>query len=198
MKRSIVWVCTPVLSLTALLPLSAQAHPGHELAGALAGALHPLGGLDHWLAMVAVGLWAGSLGDRGRWMLPLGFVATMVAAALVGMAALSPPPLWLEPGIAGTVAALGLLLLAARRPAAVQRWALVAVCGALHGWAHGVELPAAATAGAYIAGFAVTTVVLQGVGVFAGIYLVAARPGQSLLRWSGAALAVAGAWLMLQ
>src|SRR6202163_4703611 len=71
----------------ALIPAIASAHPGHEGAAGLAhGFMHPLGGIDHILAMVAVGLIAARLGGRALWLVPASFVVTMAVAGLAGMA----------------------------------------------------------------------------------------------------------------
>ncbi|MBX9755207.1 MAG: HupE/UreJ family protein, partial [Pseudomonadaceae bacterium] len=69
-----------------LTPALALAHPGHSDSGLLAGASHPLGGLDHLLAMLAVGLWAAQQQGAARWALPLSFIASLLGGGLLGFA----------------------------------------------------------------------------------------------------------------
>ena len=90
-----------------LVPSLALAHPGlpghvHDLAN---GFLHPLGGIDHVLAMVAVGLFAGQLGGRALWLVPASFVGVMTAAGLAGTSGVSLP--LTEAGIAASIIVLG-------------------------------------------------------------------------------------------
>src|SRR3546814_6604775 len=87
---------------------TASAHPGHDVTGFAGGFVHPLGGLDHLLAMVAVGLWASQLGGRMLWALPAAFVTAMIAGSAAGFAGIGLPGL--EIGIAGSVIALGTLI----------------------------------------------------------------------------------------
>lgn len=181
-----------LLPVLALLPLAAHAHPGHEVGGISAGLLHPVTGLDHLLAMVAVGLWAGQIGGNARWQLPLAFVAAMVVGALAGLNGVTLA--WLESGIAASVLLLGLLLaLAATLPRALQI-GVVALFAALHGLAHGAELPLGGGAVGYIAGFVVATAALHGIGLVA-TQLLPQRAGW--LRWVGIAIATVGGGLML-
>src|SRR6266404_5261532 len=87
--------------LLALAPTVAFAHPGHDGASLVSGFLHPLGGFDHIIAMVAVGLLAARLGGRALWLVPASFVAAMAVAGLAGMAGLGLP--YVETGIAPSV-----------------------------------------------------------------------------------------------
>src|SRR3546814_13386165 len=87
---------------------TASAHPGHDVTGCTGGFVHPLGGLDHLLAMVAVGLWASQLGGRMLWALPAAFVTAMIAGSAAGFAGTRLPGL--EIGIAGSVIAPGALI----------------------------------------------------------------------------------------
>ena len=76
------------------LPTAALAHPGvfGSGSGFVGGLLHPLGGPDHVLAMLAMGLWSAQLGGRAQWLLPLLFLAAMAAGAGAGMLAVSAAP----------------------------------------------------------------------------------------------------------
>jgi urease accessory protein len=169
---------------------SAVAHTGAEHAASFAsGFAHPWSGLDHLLAMVAVGLWAGLVGGRALWTWPAAFVAVMLAGGLVGVAGVPLP--MVEPGILASVIVLGLLvLMAARLPVWVGAL-LVALFAVLHGHAHVAGLPAAGAAASYCVGFALATAALHALGL--GIaYVASGNRGRLIVRGAGAAVATAG------
>lgn len=159
-----------VLSLALAGP--AQAHVGHELTTSFTSGLgHPASGLDHLLAMVAVGLWAaGALEAGRRWLAPASFVGAMVLAAAATMQAASNLPM-LEAAIATSVVLLGALMLAGRRVPAGAALTLVAAAGALHGAAHGLELPPDGSGLPYALGFVAATSLLHAVGLGVGAIL---------------------------
>lgn len=170
----------------------AMAHTGHALDGVAVGFAHPFHGLDHLLAMAAVGVWAAFLGPRLALLAPACFMAAM---ALGASAALAGAPLpGVELAIAGSVVALGVLIAGAFRLPAPLAAALVAAFGAAHGHAHGAELPQAASPFAYGAGFLIATGLLHGLGAAAGLFALEARRA-GWLRVAGAAVAAAGLWL---
>ena len=181
------------IALLALLcmPLLAQAHPGHaETTGLALGLAHPIGGLDHLLAMLAVGLWASQLGGSARWLMPVLFVGFMLVGAGLGMNGFALP--MVEQGIVASVVVLGLLLLWAKRLPLAAGATLVTAFAMLHGLAHGAEMPVSSNAMLYMAGFAVSTALLHLAGMGAGAW----RSGM-LSRFIGAAIAVAGVGLAL-
>ncbi len=153
-----------------LLATPALAHTGLDLQHSFAGGFaHPFLGLDHLLAMVAVGLWAGLVGGRTVFAWPLSFVAMMAAGAGLGLAGVSLPGV--ETLIALSVAALGL---AVAMQVPLPLLAGAAVCGLFalaHGFAHGAELPEGASALGYGAGFMLATAALHGAGVGLGFAL---------------------------
>jgi urease accessory protein len=184
------------LSLLALLPTAALAHTGHAAAGGLAaGFLHPLGGLDHVLAMVAVGLLAWNLGGRALWLVPLAFVAAMAAAGAIGMAGTALP--LVELGIGLSVVAIGgLVALGLRLPTALAM-GIAAVFAIFHGHAHGTEMDPTASGLAYGAGFVAATVLLHATGILAGLGLGRlAAGGGAPSRASGAAIAALGVLIL--
>ena len=176
-----------------LSPALAFAHAGHDHAGLLAGLAHPLFGLDHLLAMLAVGLWAAQQAGMLRWALPLTFLASMLLGGLLGFAGLQLP--LLETGIAASVLALGLLIAVAVRLPTAFALGLTGLFALSHGVAHGLELPALTSPYGYAAGFLLATATLHGLGYV----LVRQLPAvvTPLVRLLGAGTAVAGAWLLL-
>jgi urease accessory protein len=186
-----------LLTIAALVAVSAVAAPAFAHTGVSAahdlthGFLHPLSGLDHILAMVAVGLYAAQLGGRSLWLLPAAFVGTMAAGGLLGYAVVAVP--MVEQGIGVSVIAMGVLIaLGLRLPAAVAT-ALVAVFALVHGRARreGEEL---ASFLSYAAGFVAATAILHAVGIAAGLALdrLGTLPATVLKRAVGVAGAVAG------
>lgn len=183
-------------TLTALallaVPTLALAHPGHESNGLLAGLSHPLGGLDHLLAMAAIGLWAAQQQGAARWSVPLAFVLSMLLGGLLGFAGWQLPAL--EAGIAGSVLAVGLLVALATRPPLGVAVALAGLFALSHGVAHGLELPSLASPATYALGFVAATAALHAAGYgLVRLLPIAAAP---LVRLTGAASAATGFWLL--
>ncbi len=186
------------LILPALMILSAApalAHPGHHHHDGSAfgtGFVHPMLGADHILAMIAVGLWAASLGGRAVWTLPTSFVGAMVVGFGLALGGFGLP--LVEPMILGSVFVLGLALALALRLPVGASAALVALFGLFHGHAHGQEM---GDAGAltFGTGFALATALLHAAGVaLGGIALreLSAARGVAVLRGLGAITLLGG------
>lgn len=178
----------------ALAPALALAHEeGGQAAGFLAGLAHPVSGLDHVLAMVAVGLWGVVLGRPAIWALPVAFPLVMALGGLLGL--LGVPLPGVEIGIALSAIVLGAMVLAEARPALWISAAVVAFFAVFHGHAHGRELPAGADALLYSLGFVIATGLLHATGILLG---AAHRwpAGRMAVRAAGAGVALAGAWFL--
>lgn len=184
-----------ILSALLLFSVSsiAVAHPGHGASGFAAGVLHPFSGLDHLLAMVAVGLWAAQNGGRKIWLLPATFMTMLAFGAAVAMQWQGLP--MVEAGIAASVLALGLLVALSARMPALFSISVTALFGFCHGYAHGLELPASAAPASYAAGFLLATALLHLSGIAAGV--AAQRHSRLLARGMGVAIAMSGAYLLL-
>jgi urease accessory protein len=178
------------------LTASAWAHTGIGAHGHgfMAGFLHPLLGLDHLLAMVGVGIWAGQLGKRAIWLVPTAFVTVMIGGAALALSG-APLPM-VEFGIGGSVLVIGALIaFGARMPVALAM-GLVGAFALFHGHAHGTELPGFADPAAYGAGFIAATALLHAAGV--GIaYLVRRHATRLPFRIAGAAMAAVGGGLLI-
>jgi urease accessory protein len=180
-----------VLALpTLLIALPALAHTGEGGAGGfLAGLAHPVFGLDHVVAMVAVGLWGAFLGAPALWMLPIVFPLVMALGGVLGIIGVPLPAV--ETGIASSAIVLGLMVALAARP---PLWAAALLAGAFaifHGYAHGKELPDGANAVAFSAGFVIATGLLHLTGIAFG--LVARWPvGRIVVRAAGGVIALIG------
>ena len=168
---------------------AAAAHTGvGHVHGFAAGWQHPLGGLDHILAMVTVGLWAAFVGGRARIAYPLAFMGMMALAAVIGMSGVALPGV--EAGIAMSVIALGLAVALRISPPLVLGAALCGGLAMFHGYAHGAELPAGSGWAGYAAGFLLATGALHAAGIGLGALIQTHAP--KLARLAGAATALAG------
>lgn len=169
-----------------------MAHDGARLAsGFAAGFQHPFAGLDHLLAMVAVGIWGAFLGRPLIYALPMLFPSAMALGGGLAMAGVPAPPI--EMGIGLSVLVLGAMIFSALRIHVAAACAIVAVFALFHGYAHGIELPAAADPVGYSAGFVLSTGLLHLAGIALGL-LRCLTAGSVVLRAAGGAIAVAGLW----
>jgi urease accessory protein len=175
-------------------PTAAHAHILQgEAASFLVGLGHPVSGLDHVLAMIAVGLWGAQLGAPALWLLPVTFPMVMALGGMLGL--LGVPLPGVEVGIAASAILLGLAVMSALRPPLAAAAVLVGLFAVFHGHSHGAELPAGQNALLYSMGFVVATGCLHGVGI--AVSLIHRWPwGQRLLRAAGAGIALAGVLFM--
>jgi urease accessory protein len=191
-KNALILVATGAVSTVA------SAHIGHETTSLMSGLSHPFG-LDHLLAMVAVGVWSVSaLPARQAWQGPVTFMAALVLSAVLGAHGVALP--FLEHAIALSVVLFGAMLIAAAQPVPrIWGLGLIAAAASLHGLAHGAETPATGFVG-YAGGFLLTTAALHLGGVGAGLGIrrwLAARSGVGL-GILGGVLGFAGMYLFSQ
>lgn len=187
----------PLAVIAACAPAAAFAHPGHDLgAGLAAGLAHPLTGLDHAVAMLAIGAWAARARAPGRVAIPVAFLVALALGAL--LAGTSTPPLLaadvVEQGISASVLVIGALLACALRLPAGASCAIAAGFALFHGHAHGIEAPATGLA-TYFAGFLASSAVLLAAGF--GVATAAGRRAQPVMRLGGAAACAVGAVLLV-
>lgn len=181
--------------LLAILAAPVAAHTDEQAAsGFVSGFLHPLLGLDHVVAMVAVGLWGAQLRQPAIWLLPVVFPLVMALGGMLGVAGLPLPGV--EIGIAASAVVLGLMVALAARPPLGVAVTLVGVFAVFHGYAHGSELPEAVNPATFALGFVIATGLLHAVGVAFG--LIHRWPsGAALLRIGGAGIVAAGAYFLV-
>lgn len=177
--------------------MPAFAHTGvGATSGFAAGFTHPLLGLDHLLAMTAVGLFAAVRGGKALWLVPLAFIAMMVGGGALAMAGIQLP--MVELVIALSVIVLGgAVALRASLPVA-GAMALVGAFALFHGHAHGAEMPAGASAMTYAAGFVLATAMLHGLGLALGLGAGygSRRVGPWAMRAAGSVMALAGVGIL--
>ncbi len=188
----------PAAALLTLAAGVAQAHTGIGAAGGFGyGFAHPLGGLDHVLAMVAVGVLAAQLGPRALWLVPLSFIAMMIVGGALAMTGISLP--LVETAIGLSVVAFGLAVAAGYRLPASTAMALGGFFALFHGYAHGAEMPGSLSGLDYAAGFVLATALLQIAG--AGTAITAAKLGhvfgERALRSAGGLIALVGVGTLL-
>jgi urease accessory protein len=190
MSRSVTFLGAAAL---AFLPTAVLAHTGvGETSGFAHGFMHPIGGLDHVLAMVAVGLFAAHLGGRALWLVPLAFVGMMAIGGALGMAGIDVP--FVEFGISLSIVALGGIVALKLDIPTIAAMAVVGFFAIFHGHAHGAEMPETSSGLAYGLGFILATALLHGVGVGLGLLICTAgqRQGHRIAQVVGSAMAITG------
>lgn len=176
-----------------LIAVPAHAHTGvHDAYSFVTGLSHPLGGLDHLLAMFAVGLLAAQIGGRAIWLVPGAFVAMMLLSSLAGFSGMDVPVI--ELGIAMSIVAIALPVAFAFGMPASLAMVYVGFFALFHGYAHGTELPAGGNAAPYMFGFAASTALIHASGIAFGLALgrYAAFQRAHGLRLAGATVVLAG------
>lgn len=159
-KLLVIWL--------SLLSLEANAHvEDGQVGGFFSGFSHPLGGLDHVVAMVAVGLWGVFLGGQAMWSLPVIFPVVMALGGALGILKLELPGV--EIGIALSGIVLGLMVTFAAKPPLWVAAVLVGIFAVFHGHAHGAELPEAANVLTFALGFVLSTGLLHLGGIAFGL-----------------------------
>jgi urease accessory protein len=186
MRRSLAAVAILTLAAPALV-----AHPGHG--GAAVGALHPLSGIDHLLAMVAVGILAVRTGGMALWQVPATFLAAMALGLGIGLSGVSLPGV--ELAVAASVLALGAMIASARPLPAWSACLLIALVALPHGCAH-AEAADGAAAIPFLLGMVATTALLHAGGI--GFGVLATSPTQHRMRWTGGLVSACGLALVVQ
>jgi urease accessory protein len=173
------------------LPLPLAAHEGGSAAGLISGLYHPISGLDHVLAMIAVGIWGAQLGAPAIWVLPVTFPMVMALGGMLGLLGLVLPGAELGIGVSALI--LGLMVAMEVRPDLRLAAALVGFFAVFHGYAHGVELPEGQSGILYSIGFVASTGTLHATGIALGL-VHKWDWGKTTLRAAGGAIALAGVW----
>jgi urease accessory protein len=177
-----------------LVASPAWAHTGNETNGFSTGLLHPITGVDHLLAMVAVGVVAATWRrDRTLWLAPAAFLLGMVGGGIAGIVGVPFPGAELL--IVASVILLGIAIAAAVTDGKGSAWVLplLAAAGLAHGHAHGAEAPSAAHPALYVIGFLLATACVHAAGVGVGTVI---RDRQIVRVGLGAATATAGVLLL--
>jgi urease accessory protein len=179
--------------LLTLVPTAAFAHTGAGYAYGFAdGLMHPLGGLDHILAMVTVGVLAWQLGGRAIWLLPASFLVLMGVGGVLALAGGSLP--WVHVGIAVSVIVFGIMITLGT-PLALAM-GIVGLFAVFHGHAHGTEMPITASGAAYGAGFVLATALLHAAGIALGYIIGRISHEQLAYRLAGCGVVLAGVGIL--
>jgi urease accessory protein len=183
-------------ALASVLPAVANAHAqAGAAAGFVSGLTHPVSGLDHVLAMVAVGLWGAQLGLPAIWILPVTFPIVMALGGLLGLLGIPLPGV--EIGIAASALMLGMAVATESRPALAVAALVVGAFAVFHGYAHGTELKAGESPLLYSLGFVVATGCLHAAGIAIGT-VHRWQSGRLAMRVLGAGIAAAGAYFVVR
>ncbi|MBI1773120.1 MAG: HupE/UreJ family protein [Burkholderiales bacterium] len=188
-------MCMVVALGSAMISLPALAHDSvlHSMNALQNGFLHPFTGLDHLLAMLAIGIWSAQQKRARDWLIPASFPLMMVAGGALALAGIALQGV--EHGIAASVLVLGLLISFAVKLPVGAGVALVSVFAMAHGYAHAQEMPASGSAVLYGAGFVLATALIHAVGWFSS------NAAQKMLtstlpRYAGVMITLAGAFFL--
>lgn len=192
--HSFIWLFALVAYVTFPTPVHAHVQQGQALSF-VTGLEHPWSGLDHVLAMIAVGLWGAQLGNPAIWILPITFPMVMSLGAMMGLLGIPLPGI--EIGIAVSAIVLGIMIFGEVRAKLFVAAILVGCFAVFHGHAHGTELPAGQSGMLYSMGFVIATGCLHCIGIVIG--LIHRWPiGKLALRGSGAFIAAMGVFFLWQ
>ena len=177
-----------------LCPLTVFAHQrGGEVIGFASGFWHPISGIDHILAMIAVGMWGAQLGAPAIWVLPVVFPMVMALGGTIGLMGVKLPGI--ELCIALSALALGFAVFREARPKLWISATMVGVFAIAHGHAHGTELPLGASGVLYSIGFVMATGLLHALGIGIGV-VHRWTAGRVALRVAGAVVAMGGVFFL--
>jgi urease accessory protein len=192
MKQKFFFLSLGLCAYTLILPV-VEAHTlGVHNAGLAAGFVHPFLGLDHLLAMIAVGIWAAQLGGKAVWFVPFTFVSVMFLAASLGSLGFYLP--LVEPVIACSVLVLGLLIASSVRLPTIAVVGIVGLFAVFHGYAHGLEVPQLTSPIIYGIGFVLATALLHGIGIG---FEHSSRQYKMIQRVAGYSLIVTSGFLLI-
>ena len=172
-----------------VIPGLGYAHEAGHGGGFMAGLSHPVFGLDHFLAMISVGILGAQMGGRARWVAPSTFLCAMLGGGILGMQDVQLP--YVELGIASSVLVLGVAVAVTKKPYLILA-VLVGFFAIFHGQAHGAEMPDLAKPTLYASGFLSGAASIHFAGVLVGVLLVRFSQGAQLLRYLGAGVAGIG------
>lgn len=181
-------------------PLTASAHPGHgrhheKVFGFVDGLHHPLTGLDHCIAMIAIGAWAAQLGGRALVFIPFAFLGAMTIGGLLARVVTSVA--YLDQSLAVSVLVIGLLIGSAAKLPLVASLTIAGLFAVFHGYAHAIEIPRSATLLGYGSGILVSSALLMGIGLAAAQLMIRAGH-KSVVRWGGAAISLCSLLLCIR
>ena len=192
-RRLLLSISTVTLAISIPAIMHAHGEAG-EIVGFWDGLQHPIGGLDHILAMLAVGLWASQLGGRAVWSIPLAFVSVMSVGGVLGV--LNMPVPFVEQGIIASDLILGGLVLMATRLPLAASISIVGLLAIFHGYAHGSEMPTQASGLEYAAGFMVATATLHLSGISIAL-LIKRLLKEQFVRFAGGGIILGGIYVLV-
>ena len=190
-QRRLTWGLAALL-IAFFAPGLVLAHEGASLpyGSFLGGLTHPVLGLDHFLAMVSVGVVSAQIGGRAIWTVPATFVGVMAVGGLLGLVDIGLTAI--EIGIALSVLGLGIAIAMDKRLPISVAMTAVGFFAIFHGYAHGAEMPTVANPVTYAFGFLTGTAALHIAGLIIGDISQHYARGKLLLRLAGVGIANMG------
>ncbi len=186
------------LSCLLVYPLPVFAHNFTGMVGFYDGISHPVLGLDHFLAMISVGILSAQIGGKAIWTVPSTFVIIMTIGGLFGFLLIIDEFFFVEVGIILSVILLGFGISIEKKIPTKLIMAFVGIFGLFHGIAHGIEVPAAANPLLFVLGFICGTTTLHLFGVGIGHFSIKTTLSSLILRLAGIIFAIYGIYLLSQ
>jgi urease accessory protein len=196
-RRRAVPVAAGLAVLLVAQPALAHVDQVIRFGSFLGGLTHPVLGLDHFIAMLSVGVVSAFIGGRAIWTVPASFVSAMALGGWLGWAGVTATSFIIETGIALSVIFLGTVILADRRLRTRIAMAAVMFFGFFHGLAHGTEIPDVARPFVYATGFLTGTILIHLLGVLLGDMARRYPRGRPVVRGAGGVFALVGILFML-
>jgi len=186
--------------LTCLLvyPFPAFAHNFTGMVGFYDGISHPVLGLDHFLAMISVGIVSAQIGGKAIWTVPTTFVIIMTIGGVFGFLLIIDEFFFVEVGIILSVILLGFGISIEKKIPTKLMIIFVGIFGLFHGTAHGIEVPASANPLLFVLGFICGTTALHLFGVAIGYFSIKTILSSILLRLIGITFAIYGIYLLIE
>ena len=184
------------LTCLLLYTLPAHAHNFTGMVGFYDGISHPVLGLDHFLAMISVGIVSAQIGGKAIWIVPATFVSIMTIGGLFGFFLIIYEFFFVEVGIVFSVILLGFAISIDKKIPTKVIIFFVGIFGFFHGTAHGIEVPAAANPILFVLGFICGTSAIHLFGVAVGFLSIKTTISSILLRLTGITFAIYGIYLL--
>jgi len=171
------------------------AHNYTGMVGFYDGISHPVLGLDHFLAMISVGILSAQIGGRSIFTIPFTFVCIMIIGGILGSYFTKIDHILIEYGIIFSVIFLGLAIAIDKKLSKNITIVIIGVFGLFHGVAHGLEMPNAANPLLFASGFASGTAALHIFGVGIAYFAIKTKYSSMLLRLIGILFSFYGIYL---
>lgn len=157
------------------------------------GFIHPLSGIDHFLGILAIGLWATQNKQLACWILPAIFLFMMIIGSILTL--YIQPVQWIRFAIAISIFVLGLGIAFTIKLPLFASTTIIALFGLFHGYSHSNMLSHDISFIKYGIGFIIATIILHLISISIGL-LITKPIFKKFLCFIGVGIATVGAYLI--